>query len=116
MGRRNHQRKQRQFNQSKRRKKEYSKVIVAWCFAIITFFIFFACYESYKLSDPSPIGDIADIIKYLAVAAVGGYFIKSRSENKLKLQIQYQREASELKKKYGDNYVQETLEFDDLSG
>lgn len=99
-----------------RRKKEYSKVIVAWCFALITFFIMFACYEIHRLEDTSAIEFITDIVKYVTVVAVGGYFFKARAENTAKIQLEYQKQASELRKEYGDDYVSETLEFDNLTG
>ena len=110
----NHNNRRSQKSDRKKKKREYSKVIVAWCFAIITFFILFACYEVHRLSDTSSIEYITDIVKYLAVVAVGGYFFKSRAENKVKLQIEYQRQASELRKKYGDDFIAETLDFDSL--
>lgn len=96
------------------KKKEYSKIVTSWCRYIVTAFILFVCFESHRLGDLSAIESVAGIIKYIAVVSIGGYFYKARSENQIKLQIEYQKQASELKKMYGDDYVTETLEFDNL--
>lgn len=98
----------------KRRKKEYSKVVTGLCIAIVIAFIFFVCVEAHKQQDLSVMSSVSDIVQWIAVAAIGGYFYKARAENQIKLQLQYQKEASELHKKYGDDYVTETLDFDNF--
>lgn len=97
-----------------RKKKEYSKTVTALCLGIVIAFILFVCIEAHNQQNLSAIDAISDIVQWIAVAAIGGYFYKARAENQIKLQLQYQREASELHKKYGDDYVTETLDFDNL--
>lgn len=98
----------------KRKKKEYSKVVTGLCIGIVIAFIFFVCIEAHNQQDLSVMSSVSDIVQWIAVAAIGGYFYKARAENQIKLQLQYQKEASELRKKYGDDYVTETLDFDNF--
>lgn len=98
----------------KRKKKEYSKVVTGLCIGIVISFMFFVCIEAHNQQDLSVMSSVSDLVQWIAVAAIGGYFYKARAENQIKLQLQYQKEASELRKKYGDDYVTETLDFDNF--
>lgn len=106
---------QRRNQKRKRKKREYSKVIVGWTFIVITAFFIFAFYEMHRLNDLTQLEFVTDVIKFLCVASVGGYFWKAKAENEVKLELEYQREASKLKKQYGEDFVTETLEFDKFS-
>ena len=64
----------------KRKKKEYSKVVTGLCIGIVISFMFFVCIEAHNQQDLSVMSSVSDIVQWIAVAAIGGYFYK-RNKN-----------------------------------
>lgn len=101
-------------NRRKNNKKGTSKKITYWIFYITIAFMIWACYMMWKIQDLSAIEYIADIIKIALPIGIIAYMYRAVMEDKIELQLKYNRGLSEDKKKYGDGYVIEELSEPDF--
>lgn len=98
-----------QNKRNQKTKKGTSKKITHWIFYITVAFFLFTSYMIFKTEDLSPISDLADIIMVALPIGIIAYMYRAVMEDKMELQLRYNRGLSEDKKKYGDNYVIEEL-------
>lgn len=101
--------KEKRNKRNKRKKKEFSKVIIFWVLLSVIGFIVFYSYEAHRLGDLSAVEYLTDILKYLAVVSVGGYFWKAKNENLMRTNLEYTKEMNEMKKHYGDGFIVEEI-------
>lgn len=95
-------------------KKGTSKKITYYIFAITVAFMIWACWIMTKTQDLSPIEYIADIVKIALPIGIAAYMFRAVMEDKMEVQLKYNKELSEGKVKYGDNYVIEDLDIPDF--
>ena len=98
----------------KKVKKGTSKKITHWIFYITVAFFLFMAYMMLKTGDLSPSEYLADIIMVALPIGIIAYMYRAVMEDKIELQLKYNRGLSEDKKKYGEHYVVEHLEEPDF--
>lgn len=90
-------------------KKENSKKIVDWLFYLCFAYFAYMFYMMKITLDLSPAEYMADILKVTLAIGVPAYMYRAVMTDKVEIQLKYKKESSELKKKYGENYIEEEL-------
>lgn len=101
-------------SQNKKQKKGTSKKITHWIFYITIAFFIFMGFMMLKTGDLSPSEYLANIIMVALPIGIIAYMYRAVMEDKMELQLKYNRGLSEDKKKYGDGYVIENLDEPDF--
>lgn len=101
-------------SQNKKQKKGTSKKITYWIFYITIVFMIWTCCMMMKMQDLSAVEYLADIIQIALPIGIISYMYRAVMEDKIELQLKYNRRLSEDKKKYGDNYIIEELDEPDF--
>lgn len=98
----------------KNNKKGTSKKITHWIFYITIAYFLFMSYMMVTTNDLSPSEHMSNIIMVALPIGIIAYMYRAVMEDKIELQLKYNRGLSEDKKKYGDNYIVEELDEPDF--
>lgn len=92
-----------------KQKVQTSKLIVYSSLALSWAFIIFICYEMHRLCDLSPVAVIGTSLVGMIAATNAAYMWRAKQEDYLKLELEKIKRLSEMKKKYGDDFISEEL-------
>lgn len=79
----------------KRKRTEFSKLVIGLFATIEVFVTLFACYMVYETKDLSPLMYLIPSVSVVGSAAVASYFNKAKLENKIKLMKAYNIQLTE---------------------
>lgn len=92
-----------------KQKMQTSKLIVYSSLALSWAFIVFICYEMHRLCDLSPVAVIGTALVGMIAATNAAYMWRAKQEDYSRLELEKMKQLSEMKKKYGDDFILEEL-------
>lgn len=90
--------------------KDFSKKIVSHIELIGVGVLGFCCYEIHITGDMTALPNLIDGIVRLTYVVVASYMVRALFKDKAWIDIFFSEQLSKLKKKYGDDFVQDKVE------
>jgi len=90
--------------------KDFSKKIVNHIELIGIAVLGFCCYEIHITGDMTALPNLIDGIVRLTYIVVASYMVRALFKDKANIDIFFSAQLSKLKKKFGDNFVQDKVE------
>lgn len=88
----------------KRKKREFSKIIVGAIVALCIYFVLWSMHAMEETGDLSPIAYLAPSLCGVLAAIVIGYFSRAKAKDKADLQYEKTKQLSKLKQQYGADF------------
>lgn len=99
----------RPIKRTSKQKTQTSKLIVYSSLALSWAFILFVCYEMHRLCDLSPVSVIGTALVGMIATTNAAYMWRAKQEDYLRLELEKMKQLSEMKKKYGEDFILEEL-------
>jgi len=100
----------------KRKKMEFSKKVTIAAVILAYLFIMFVCQMMYVTQDLSPVAYIGAGIVIMLAICVQAYMKRAYQQDLVNMKVNQAEALSELKMKYGENFVYENIEDIQLDG
>jgi len=100
----------------RRKKMEFSKKVTIAALLLAWFFIVFVCYEMHITQNLEPVAYIGAGIVIMLAICVKAYMKRAYQADLVNMKVDQSRKLSELKIKYGENFVYENIEDIQLDG
>ena len=91
---------------------QFSKIVVIFVMILVGAFLAFICYEMHRQENLEPISVVGGAVVGLLASVVTFYMWRAKQSDMYNLEMAKIKEKSKLRAKYGENFVNETLEDD----
>jgi len=99
-----------------KKKMEFSKKVTIASVALVYMFIVFVCYLMYTLQSLEPVAYIGAGLVIMLAICVKAYMKRAYQQDLVNMKVNQSEKLSELKVKFGDNFVYENIDDINLDG
>jgi len=102
--------------ENKKKKMEFSKKVTIASIILVYLFIIFVCYEMYLTQNLEPVAYIGAGLVIMLAICVKAYMKRAYQADLVNMKVNQTEQLSELKLKYGENFIYEHIEDIQLDG
>jgi len=99
-----------------RKKMEFSKKVTIASVVLTYLFILFVCYEMHETQNLDPVAYIGAGIVIMLAICVKAYMKRAYQQDLVNMKVNQAEKLSELKAKYGENFVYENIDDVTIDG